>query len=107
MTSPRGLLAQLDNPVDMPIKRMFSVGLVKAMKTVRPGSDESERAQLPQFVLNGMKREVTSQHQFADVILARRGREEQSKKLRPDRRKQHLQNRPLRFQTTTILILTA
>jgi hypothetical protein len=77
------------------------------MKRGRPGSDESERAELAQFVLNRVKGEMTSQHQFANVILARGRREEQSKELCPDRRKQHLQNRPTCFQTTGILILTA
>ena len=107
MTCPRRFLADFDNAVDLPIKRVFSVCLVKAMKAGRSGSDESERAEFPQFVLDGVKRQVTSQHQFADVILGRRRGEEQLKKLCPDGWKQHLQNRSLRFQTITMLILTA
>jgi hypothetical protein len=47
--------------LDVPIERMFSVGLVKAMKTVRPGYDEPDRAEFAQFVLNGVKGEVTLQ----------------------------------------------
>ena len=62
MAGPRESLTQFDNSVNMPIKRMFSVGLVKAMKTIRPGSDESERAELAQFVLNSVKGEMGSQH---------------------------------------------
>ena len=107
MTCPRRFLADFDNAVDLPIKRVFSVCLVKAMKACRSGSDEPERAEFPQFVLDRVKRQVTSQHQFADVILRRRRGEEQLKKLCPDGWKQHLQNRSLRFQTITILILTA
>ena len=107
MTCPRRFLADFDNAVDLPIKRVFSVCLVKAMKAGRSGSDESESVEFPQFVLDGVKRQVTSQHQFADVILGRRRGEEQPKKFSPDRWKQYLQNRSPGFQTITILILTA
>jgi hypothetical protein len=62
MAGARERVAQLDDSANVPIKRMFSVSLVKAMKTIRPGGDESERAELAQFVLDGVKGEVSFQH---------------------------------------------
>jgi hypothetical protein len=47
--------------LDVPIERVFLVGLVKAMKAVRPGCDEPDRAEFAQFVLNGVKGEMTLQ----------------------------------------------
>lgn len=38
---PRGLSAYFDDGVNGAIQRMFSVGPVKAMETVRPGSNQS------------------------------------------------------------------
>jgi len=61
MTGPRESLAQFDNFLNMPIERMFSVGLVKAMKTVRPRNDEPDRAELAQFILNRVKGQMTLQ----------------------------------------------
>ena len=61
MTGPRKSLAQFDNFLNMPIERMFSVGLIKAMKTVRPRNDEPDRAELAQFILNCVKGQMTLQ----------------------------------------------
>jgi hypothetical protein len=107
MAGAGGFLAQLDNSANVPIQRMFSVGLVKMVETMRPRSNESQRPELAQFVLNRVEGEMTFQHQFTNVILSRRCREEQPKELCPDGWKQNLQNRPLRFQGTPILVLTA
>lgn len=62
MAGAREHVTQLDHSVNVPIKRMFSVSLVKAMKTVRAGNEESERTELAQFVLNGVKGETSFQH---------------------------------------------
>jgi hypothetical protein len=61
MASSRGIFTKLDDSANMPIQRVFSICLVKAVKTIRSGGDEPERAELPQLVLNGMKGEATFQ----------------------------------------------
>jgi hypothetical protein len=62
MAGSRKFLAEFDNFLNMPVERMFSVGLVKAVKTVRPGNDEPDRAELSQFILDRVKRQMTLQH---------------------------------------------
>jgi len=61
MACPREFLAQFDDCVDMPVKRMFSVGLVKVLEPIRLGGDKSKRAKLSQFVLDGVKRKMRFQ----------------------------------------------
>jgi hypothetical protein len=62
MVGPRQVLAQLDDSVNVPVKRMFSIGPIKALETIRSGGDQSKRAELAQFVLDGVKGKMRFEH---------------------------------------------
>jgi hypothetical protein len=102
----RNFLAQFYNRLNVAIERVFSVGLVKSTKTVCPRGYQSQRAELAQFVLDGVKRQVRLQSQFANVILGS-GQAERSRKSSPLTAGNNTSKTDRFVPTPTSILLTA
>ena len=60
-------------------ERMITISSIKTMISVRPTGDETYRAELTEFILNGMKSETAQVHQLAHITLLHRRGEERAK----------------------------
>lgn len=98
---PRKFCADCNDPAQWREERVRRIRSIKAVITVRPTIDETEGAELAEFILNGVESKTAQVHQFADVTLLERWGEERAQEFGPDSRKQDLQNCALRLHPAT------
>ena len=64
------------------IQRVFTIRLIKAMVTIRPTGEQSNRAEPSKLVVNGMEVEPTHERKFAHISLLYGRGEEHLQQLR-------------------------
>jgi hypothetical protein len=79
--------AELHDADQLWVHWVIPISSIKTVISVRPVSEQTNRAELAQFVLDGVKREPAHVHEFAHVTLLGRRTEEQSQEFGPYLRK--------------------